>query len=177
MENLTVNSVYGQGLFEAVEDAGISEQVCDCIGELECIFKENSDLFDLFRVPTIDANERKNIAKELFSGKIPAELLNFLYVLIDKRRMESFFGIARVYEKLVDEQNGVTCGRLVTATEIDDAQLAKLEGEAGKLLHKNVRLMDETDPSLLGGCRIYIDGKIIDASLKTKLDKLKEKIV
>jgi F-type H+-transporting ATPase subunit delta len=177
MENLTVNSVYGQGLFEAMADTGIAEQICESIGELECLFKEDSELFDLLRVPTIDANKRRDIATEVFSGKIPDVLLNFLYVLIDKRRVESFFGIARVYEKLVDERNGVTSGRLVTAAKIDDERLAKLEGETGKLLRKNVRLKSETDGSLLGGCRIYIDGKLIDASLKTNLEKLKENLL
>jgi ATP synthase F1 delta subunit len=177
MENLTVNSVYGIGLYEAVADTGIERQVCASLGELACLFKESPELFDLLRVPTIAAEERKNIATDVFKGRIPDELLNFIYVLIDKRRVDSFFGIARVYEKLVDEREGFTGGRLVTTTKITDKQLARLEEETGKLLHKNVRLKDETDPSLLGGCRIYIDGKLIDASLKTKLIKLKEKLL
>jgi len=177
MENLTVNSVYGIGLYEAVADTGMERQVCASLGEIESLFKENRELFDLLRVPTIAAEERKTIATDVFEGKIPAELLNFICVLIDKRRMDNFFGITRVYEKLVDEREGFIGGRLVTAAKITDKQLMRLEEETGKLLHKNVRLKDETDPSLLGGCRIYIDGRLIDASLKTKLIKLKEKLL
>jgi ATP synthase F1 delta subunit len=177
MEDLTVNSVYGLGLYEAVRDAGVTEAAHKSIGELERVFKENPALFDVLRVPTIDGEKRKQIADEVFSGKIPAELLNFIRLLIDKRRMGSFFGIAKSFEKLVDERNGVTSGRIVTAIGISDEQMSRLEEETGRLLHKNVRLKEETDRSILGGCRIYIDGKLIDASLKTKLDKLKEKLL
>ncbi|MDR2610881.1 MAG: ATP synthase F1 subunit delta [Clostridiales Family XIII bacterium] len=177
MENLTVNSVYGRGLFEAADETGHIEVISESIGELEQVFMANPALFDLLRVPTIEAEERKRIAAEVFSGKIPDELLNFLRILIDKRRLGSFFGIARTYEKLVEERNGVTSGRLVTAAAIPPDRIAKLENETGRLLGKNVKLKGETDPSLLGGCRIYVDGKLIDASLKTRLDKLKETLL
>ncbi|MDR1068973.1 MAG: ATP synthase F1 subunit delta [Clostridiales Family XIII bacterium] len=177
MEDLTVNSVYGLGLYEAAADAGVTETVCESISELERVFKEHPDLFDLLRVPTIAAEKRKRIADEVFADTIPAELLNFIRVLIDKRRMGSFFGIARSFEKLVDERNGVTSGRIVTAAGLSGEQMSRLESETGRLLHKNVKLKEETDRSILGGCRIYIDGKLIDASLKTKLDKLKEELL
>jgi ATP synthase F1 delta subunit len=177
MENLTVNSVYGRGLFEAANEMGTIEAISESMSEMGRVFKEYPTLFDLLRVPTIDAEERKGIADELFTGKVPDTLLNFLRILIDKRRLGSFFGIARTYEELVDEHNGVTSGRLLTAAKLAEGRLEKLETETGHLLGKNVKLKSEIDPSILGGCRIYIDGKLIDASLKTRLDKLKEKLL
>jgi ATP synthase F1 delta subunit len=177
MENLTVNSVYGRGLFEAAEELDAIGDISKSIVELKRVFKEYPALFDILRVPTIDAVKRKRIADEIFVGKTPDALLNFLHILMDKRRLGSFFGIARTYEELVEEREGVTSGRLLTATKLAEGRLEKLESETGKLLGKNVRLRSETDPTILGGCRIYIDGKLIDASLKTRLEKLKEKLL
>jgi F0F1-type ATP synthase delta subunit len=56
------------------------------------------------------------------------------------------------------------------------AQVAKFEEETGKLLSKNVELVNETDHALIGGVSIFIDGKHIDASIRRRLDDLREQI-
>jgi F-type H+-transporting ATPase subunit delta len=140
MENLTVNSVYGRGLYEAADEMDTIESISEGVAAIESVFKAYPKLFDLLRVPTIDAEERKRVAAEIFSGKLPDGLLNFLRILIDKRRLGSFSGIARTYEKLVEERNGVTSGRLVTAATLTEGRLEKLEYETGRLLTKNVKL-------------------------------------
>jgi F0F1-type ATP synthase delta subunit len=56
-------------------------------------------------------------------------------------------------------------------------QLARFEKETGRLLRRNVKLEPVIDARLIGGVRIYVDGKFIDASIRRKLDDLKETIM
>jgi ATP synthase F1 delta subunit len=110
----------------------------------------------------------------VLDGKVAPELINFLYVLIDKRRIGSYDGVVRTFNILVDKKDGLTKGRVVSAVPITDEQLAKLEQQTADLLKINVSLAPEVDPSLIGGVRIYVSGKLIDASIRKKLDEMKE---
>lgn len=177
MENLTVDDVYGAALYEAASDLGKTGEFIDAVKVIGTVFREQPDFFRLLRTPSIAPRERKEIAAKVFDGRVPHELLNLIYVLVDKRRLGSFAGIARAFEKQADAREGVSRGRIESATELSEEQLARFEEQTGRLLRRNVKLEPGVEPRLIGGVRIYVDGKFIDASVRGKLDELKEKIV
>jgi ATP synthase F1 delta subunit len=178
MENLTlVSSVYGSALYEAADDLGEIEAFRDEISELGALFKEYPEYFHLLATPTLDLAARKSIAKETFSGKVRPEVLNFIYVLIDKRRISEFGGIARAFETECDERNGITKGLIYSAVPLSEGQLKEFEKQTTRLLQKDVSLVNEVDVSLIGGVKIYLEGKLIDASVRSHLDELKEKLL
>lgn len=177
MENLTVDFVYGNGLYEAARDTDSIEEFQKTFKTIREIFVETPDLLNLLKAPTIEASERKAIADNVFKGKVPQEILNFIYVLIDKRRISQFVGITKTFEKICDQNNGITKGEIFSTIPLNDVQLKKFEEETGKLLKKHVKLENRIDKSILGGIKIYLDGKYIDASVRGRLDELKEKIL
>ena len=174
MESLNVDITYGTALFQAAEDLNNTEQIAVEANEIAGIFKENPQFFQLLKSPTFPGGEVKEIVRRVFEGKLAESLLNFLYVLIDKRRIGHFYGIVKAFEKCVDEKKGVTTGTIYSAVEIPEEKLKKFEKETGQLLQKNVELKNEIDKALIGGVKIYIDGKLIDASIRRRLDDLKE---
>jgi ATP synthase F1 delta subunit len=177
VENLTVDDVYGAALYEAASDLDRTDEFLDAVRVMRDVFKEQPDFFLLLRMPSIAQEERKEIAAKAFGGSIPPELLNLLYVLIDKRRLGSFDGVTRAFEKKADAAEGVSKGRIESAAELTADRLARFEEETGKLLRRKVKLEPCVTPDLIGGVRIYVDGKFIDASIRGKLDDLKTKIM
>ena len=177
MENLTVDTVYGSGLYEAARDLNSIDEFQSCLGEIREFFNDDPAFLSLLKTPTIEANERKKIAEEVFKDQIPTELLNFIFVLIDKRRIGQFIGITKTFEKICDENNGIVKGEIISALPLKDAQILDFEKETGALLRKNVKLVNQIDKSIIGGIKIYIDGKLIDASVRGRLDELKEKML
>jgi len=177
VENLTVNDVYGTALYEAATDLGKTEVFLDAVKTMADLFKDEPGFFLLLRTPSLAPSKRKDLVRTVFEGRIPDELMNFLYVLLDKRRIGQFAGIARAFEKAMDTCEGVSTGTIESAIALSAAQIEKFESETGKLLSRNVRLEPEMNPTLIGGVRIYVDGKLIDASIRRKLDELKEKII
>ncbi|MDR2162728.1 MAG: ATP synthase F1 subunit delta [Clostridiales Family XIII bacterium] len=177
MENLTVDDVYGAALYEAAADLGKTAEFVDAVKSVGDVFRAQPDFFSLLRMPSIAPRERKDIATKVFEGRVPPEILNFIYVLMDKRRLSSFNGIARAFEKQADAHEGVSKGRIESATELTEGQLARFEEQTGRLLRRKVKLEPVIDRALIGGVRIYIDGKFIDASIRGKLDELKERII
>ena len=177
MENLTVNEVYSQGLFEAAGEIEQAEFLGQSLKSVVSALEMHPELFELFRTPVLPLKERRALARQVFEGRIPTEVLNFLYVLIDKRRIGQIRHILRAYDALIDEKRAVTKGIVYAAVPLTEAQVSGFERETGRLLNKTVQLTCEMDAQLIGGVKIYVDGKLIDASIRGRLDSLKEQLL
>jgi F-type H+-transporting ATPase subunit delta len=168
--------IYARALYGAADDIGRVEEVREEILQLDEIFKKEKAFDKLMLNPAISNASKKEMIKEIFGGKVLEEVLSFLCILIDKGRVYGYHNIVRQYCKIVDEETGVGEGTIYSAVELPDEQRQKFEDEADRLLRKKVKLRNKVDTSLIGGVKIFVDGKIIDASLRTKLDKLAEQI-
>jgi ATP synthase F1 delta subunit len=177
VENLTVDDVYGSALYEAASELGKTGEFLDAAIGMRDTFRERPDLFLLLRAPSVAPGERKEIAARIFGDRVPPELMNFLCVLVDKRRLGQFDGIVSAFEKKANIAEGVSKGRIESATELTREQLERFEKETGRLLRRNVQLEPTVNSKLIGGVRVYVDGKFIDASIRHRLDELRENIV
>lgn len=117
--------------------------------------------------------EAKARAKGAARGVHPY-VRNFLLLVVDKRREAFVPDMAREYAALVDRAQGLTDVQVRTAVPLgkkeQDALLSTLTAKLGR----QVRLIFAVDPALLGGVRIKVDDKLFDASLKRRLERLRE---
>jgi len=177
MEKLAVEIVYGHALFSAAQDRGIIYEVWAEYKAVSEIFSEYPMLKKLFCVPTVTDLEKKDVAEKVFGGKITQELMNFIHILITKRRMYSWERIGSEYEKLVWKKEGHARGVIYSAVPLDEERIKAFEFKTDALISKRVQLENRIDESLIGGVRIYVDGKLIDASVKTRLASMKQRII
>lgn len=176
MAELTVENTYSKALFEAATERNKVDIILNELKELSSIFENDPKFFELFRTPVISAAEKKKVAEQTFEGRISPETLNFLLVLIDKKRMSSFNRIVRAYQKLIDQELGISQGTVYSVEPLTDIQLRSFEEKTSKLLQKNVKLVNKIDAFLLGGVKILIEGKVIDASIRKQLQNLEGSI-
>ena len=127
--------------------------------------------------PTIPAQAKKEILGNIFEGKIQEELLNLLYILVDRGRARHYEKIMKAYRLRCEKEEGYSYGTIYSAVKLQDAQLKKFEEQTSNLLRENVKLENEIDASLIGGIKILIDGKVIDASLRKRLEDLGSSII
>ena len=176
MDSLTVDHTYGQALYDAARDRGKIELIGEEYKAVSKVFADNPLLKKLFLVPTLSAPEKKSVAEKVFSGRISQELLNFICVLIDKRRIGAWENIGRHFEKLVWDAEGRARGILYSAVPLDEDRRKAIEGKTGAAIGKIVKLENRVDKSLIGGVKVYVDGRLIDASVKTRLEAMKQRI-
>ena len=176
MDSLTVDHTYGQALFDAANEQGKINEIMEEYKAVSEVFKNNPQLKRLFLIPTVSALMKREVAKNVFEGRISKELLNYIYVLIDKRRVGAFDDIRRHYDKLVRENDGMIKGLIYSALPMDEDRIEAFEEKIGATLEKKVSLANRIDKSLIGGVRIYIDGKLYDASVKTRLENIRQRI-
>ena len=176
MAELTIDLTYGTALYDAAREVGKKEQIMEEATEVLGILQQEPDLHAFINYPAISASEKKAVLKEIFSGKICDELLNFMYVLVDKRRTMHFEKMIKVYKKLMDKEEGISYGTVYSVEPLTEEQIRSFEEEVSKLLNISARLENETDPKLMGGVKILVDGKMIDASVRTKFNGLRSQI-
>jgi ATP synthase F1 delta subunit len=172
MAELAVDLTYGTALVEAARDVGKENQILEEAQAVVQLIKDEPDLHQFINYPGVSADEKKEVLKNIFEGRICEELLNFLYILVDKRRTMNFGRIIKVYKSLVEREEGVSYGTVYSVVKLSDERIAELEEQTSKLLQMNVKLENELDPSLLAGFKVLVEGKIIDASYRKKFDEL-----
>ena len=176
MAELTVATTYGKALYEAAFDMNKTDIILEEAQELLEIFKENTEFIEFIKTPVISAAEKKETIGKIFSGKICNELLNLLYLLIDKRRGGEFGNIIRRFKHLIDESQGYSIGTIFSVNPLSADQLGTFEEKTGNLIRKNVKLENKTDSAIIGGVRIFIEGKVIDATIRKRLNDLSESL-
>jgi ATP synthase F1 delta subunit len=172
MAELAVDLTYGTALMEAARELGKEDQILEEAQAVVQLIEDEPDLHQFINYPGVSADEKKEVLKNIFEGRICEELLNFLYILVDKRRTMNFGRIVKVYKSLVEREEGVSYGTVYSVVKLSDERMAELEEQTSKLLQMNVKLENELDPSLLAGFKILVEGKIIDASYRKKFDEL-----
>ncbi|MDD6191314.1 MAG: ATP synthase F1 subunit delta [Firmicutes bacterium] len=172
MAELTVERTYGEALWEAAKEAGKEEVILEeGLGILE-ILKKEPELRSFMNYPGLSAVEKKSVLKNIFEDRICRELMNFLYILVDKRRTVNYEGIIKTYKNLVEKEEGYVYGTVYSVTELSDERLAQIEQKTSELLQTNVRLTNKIDPRLMAGVKVLVEGKIIDISYRKKFEDM-----
>lgn len=177
MAELTIDLTYAAALFGAASERGKKDEIMEDARQVLEIMKENPDLRAFINYPAISAAEKKTVLSNIFGEELCQEFLNFLFVLIDKGRTTHLEKILKAYENLMNQEEGFSYGTVYSVVPLKEERLKELEDDVSKLLQTNVRLTNETDSKLIGGIKILVEGKIIDASIRKKFDDLESQII
>lgn len=177
MAELTVDRAYGSALFQAAAETGKKDLILDEACQVLGVFEQEPDLYTIVNYPAISIREKKEILKNVFEGRICQEVLNLLYVLVDKGRTRHFSKIIKVYREMINQEEGYSYGDIYSVEPLKPTQITKFEEQTSTLLQKQIRLENQLDPKLIGGIRIQVDGRIIDASIRKRFEDLGSKLL
>lgn len=172
-----VSKRYALALFEAGCELDKIDAFKDELTLLKDVFKREDRLMDILGHPRIDKSEKKDLIDKLFKDKISDQMLNFLYILVDKRRESHLLDIEESYEGLYNEHKNIVKVVAKTAIPMEDKAKIKLSNVLSEKLDKTIELTNEVDPSLMGGVLLKIADKLIDGSLKGQLESIGKSIV
>lgn len=177
MAELTVDLTYGSALYQAAVELNKKDLILDEAYQVLGVFENEPEFYKFLNYPVISAKEKKEVLTGVFEGRICQELLNLLYVLVDKGRTAHYEKIIRAYKDMVDREEGVTYGTVYSVEPLTEAQIAKLEEQVTALLKQKTKLENKLDASLIGGVKVLADGRIMDASIRKRLQDLSDKLI
>lgn len=176
MLNKSVARRYAEAFFSIARER---EQVDELQQELETIvniIETTENLPEYFAHLLIPAKDKKELANKIFAGQVSQLTLNFLNMIIDKRR-ETYIGvISAEYRDMADELRNITKAELTAAVPVSEAAMKELEQNLSAKTGKTVQLSMKVDPGLIGGLKIRIGDQIVDATVAKKLEMLKEQL-
>jgi len=171
-----VETTYANALFEFALENNRLNDIVDEFNFVIDVFNQYDEFFKLYDTPKLSADKRKVIIKEVFENKISDEMMNFLFILVDKRRTRNVFEIKDEVDKLVDKNLDIERAYVKSAIALNEEEKTIIKENLEKMTGKKVKLKAVVDEDLIGGLYIKIGDKVIDGSLKNKLDKMKEEL-
>ena len=172
MAELTVAATYAKALLDVAMEMDKVDLVAEELDALKGIFDKEPEFKKLIESPTVSVGDKKNVIETVFEGKMSQEVVNFLYVLVDKGRANQIERIIKQYKAEVAELNHLTNGTIYSVAPLKKDKLEEFEKQVSKLLDKNVKLDNQIDQKLIAGVKILVEGKIIDASAKHELGRM-----
>lgn len=172
-----VGRVYAQSLIELAQDAGQVDAIAEEVAGLLPLVEPGGDLYLLVTNPAISTDERSKIVSRVFEGKVSDLLYRFLQVVTSKNRLGSLNTILGGYLLLVSEARGLVDVDAYVATAMDAETAARVAEQIGQSLGKQVTLRQHVDESLIGGLKIKVGDKLIDASVASQLRSMQQKMI
>lgn len=176
-----VASRYARALVDAVLGPSSDVEPRRAIEQLrafESLLAESVDLRNVLLSPAAGgARKRAVIARLGETLSLSRLITNFLYVLIDHRRMDALSDIREAYEAQLDERLGLARAQIRSALPLSEDQKQRLQATLSLITGKQVRGHFEVDETLLGGAVARVGSTIYDGSAKGQLEALRRKLV
>jgi F-type H+-transporting ATPase subunit delta len=177
LKNPTVARSYAEALYEVAEKKGVQAQVEDSIGALEGTFNEVPLLRDFLASPTIDAARKKATLRKALKDQVHPIFMNFLMVLVDKRRQRMLADVAEQYRNLLDERQGRLHVQVTVARAQDERARAELPQQLSKALGRDVVPHVTVNPEILGGIIVRYGDRVLDGSLRRRLISMRRRLI
>ncbi len=168
---------YAQSIYELANSTGGQSTVEQVLGELEDVLemaRADSNFNEFLSSRVLKVSDRTKSIDAIFGGKVHDLTLKTLKVLNEKARLSHLIPIVGALDVLVQKAMGRVEVDLYTAAPIDSGELAKIKEQLKASLGKEAIVHPYTDASMIGGVRLQIGDTLIDASLQTRLRKMRD---
>jgi F-type H+-transporting ATPase subunit delta len=167
---------YTKAMFQLAQESQQEEVISRELEEFYAAYR-NSELQEVLTNPAIDADKRNNILLRVTeTQQLSALTIRFLAILLARDRLKYLPEIVSCYRRLLNEARGRVEAKAVGASPLKPATVDRLRQVLQGIAGKEVVLQQETNPSLIGGVLVELEGKVYDGSVRTQLENMKQRI-
>lgn len=168
MDATTIARSYASALHEIGQRHDAADRFGDELERLAGLLREEPRIREFIEAPTVDIEEKKRVLRSALGGFHPL-LVNFVFVVLDKRRQRLLRDIAVGYRAIRDEAQGYVRAEVTLAREPDERLEEEIRSALSRSLGKVVLPQFEVDPRILGGVRVRYEDRVIDGTLRRRL--------
>jgi len=176
-ENPTVSGVagrYATALFELARDERSVDTVKADLDRFDAMVAQSTDLARLVRSPVFSAEEQlKALSAILDAAGLSGTAAKFLKVLTVNRRLFSVRDVIKTFGLLVANFKGEATADVTVAEPLSDKNLDALKAALKSVTGQDVSLNVKIDPAIIGGLIVNVGSRMVDSSLRTKLNSIK----
>jgi F-type H+-transporting ATPase subunit delta len=165
---------YATALFELALEQNAVDAVKADLDRFDALVGESPELTRLVRSPVFSSEEQlRAITAVLAKAGIGGLAANFIRLVAQNRRLFAVRDMARGFARLVARHRGETTAEVTVAEPLSEAHLSALKGALKSVTGKDVDLAVKVDPAVLGGLVVKLGSRMVDTSLRTKLNAIK----
>ncbi len=168
-----VSEPYAQALMSLAQAHNITESLGEDIKAIARLLAESPDLSALINNPTVSEEDKKRVLERIVGREINPYLMNFLRLLVDKKRLMFLEPICQQFLVLLRKLNNTVLAEVTAARGLTRDQERAITDKVKQLTHaQSVELNVTVDPALLGGVIIKVGSQVFDTSLRGQLRRL-----
>lgn len=176
-----ISNRYAQALADSVFAPGANvdaAQISQELHDFENMFRSVPELRTVMLSPAVSTVRKRGLI-ERYAQTLPLARIfrNFLFVLVDRRRINLLGEIARAFDTAVDERLGLVRAEVVSAAPLSDERKSEIEAALSEVSGRRVRCRFEIDPSLIGGITARIGSTVYDGSVRTQLQTMRSVLI
>ena len=175
-----VSKTYGEALYETAVEAG-EDKAVQLMEEIRCVIEvleQNPEFDGLMRHPGIPKQEKIQVVDNVFTGRVSDELKNFLEIVVTKERYSDLNDIFEYYIARVKEEQRIGVAFVKTAVELTAEQQTAVEAKILETSgYRKMEMNYSVDPAIIGGMIVRINDRVVDSSIRTKLDGLTKQLL
>jgi F-type H+-transporting ATPase subunit delta len=165
---------YASALFDLAKDANKIAVVGKDMARFDALVAGSSDLNLLVKSPAFSAAEQgAAVSAVLAKAKISGLAANFIKLIAAKRRLFAVRDMVSAYQALADSHAGIVKANVTVASALSDKNRKAVVDALKSVTGKTVNVVEKIDPSLIGGIIVQLGSRMVDASVRTKLNSLK----
>jgi F-type H+-transporting ATPase subunit delta len=165
---------YATALFELALESKAVDPVKSDLASFDAMVASNPDLTRLVRSPVFSAGDQaKALSAVLDKAGIKGIAANFLRVVASNRRLFAARDMIRGFNALVAKHKGEVTAEVTVAEPLNDARMNEIRDALKQVTGKDVQVDVTVDPSIIGGLKVKVGSRMVDASLRTKLNSIK----
>jgi F-type H+-transporting ATPase subunit delta len=176
-----IASRYAAALADVVTASGSALRPEDALKELHAFAAVLSSSVELGRAlesPSVPTSRKRAVVGRIADVlKLSRIARNFLFVLVDHRRIAQLSDILKTFELMLDERLGFARAEVASARDLDEGQRNALNGKLERMSGKRIRMRFTVDPSLIGGVVARIGSTVYDGSVRGQLTALGRRLV
>ncbi|CUU01419.1 F-type H+-transporting ATPase subunit delta [Candidatus Thermokryptus mobilis] len=179
MANLRIAKRYAKALFEIAEEMKKLEKITNDVVFIDSLIRSSRELQLFLKSPIIKEDKKREVLKEIFSdSRVDPVTLKFIMLLVEKKREDILHDIVKVYRQIYDEKMGIVSAEVITAVEVGERLKKKIEQKILELTGaKKVKASYRVDPSIIGGIVIRVGDTVYDASIRRRIQLLREQLI
>ena len=177
MIDTTLAKRYAKALVEIGVEKNALDKYGGDLSTLSNLVETSHDLREVLLNPVFTKEDKKRIVGEVLKmADTDPMVVNFVNVLIDRKRIDQLAGIERAFREKVDDIRGITRGEVTSAQPLDEQEMGRVTEALSKMSGKKVFVTTKVDPFLIGGLVAKVGDMVFDGTIRTQLNQLKESL-
>lgn len=165
---------YATALFELADEANAIDAVSSDLASFSALMADSTDLTRLIESPAFSAEDQTAAIKAVLAkAGISGVAANFIGLVASKRRLFALPGMIQGFKNLVAEARGIVSAEVTVAEEPSPERVEEIRAALKGVAGKDVDVVIKVDPALIGGLVVKMGSRMVDASLKTKLNSIR----